>query len=156
MNSKYPADRAIKQIDEVIRLMVTRGSLTHDECEAATVGKPCGKITTIRSQISDIRYDLHWPIKRVMESHGNGTHARYSIDFQALSKTCPISAEALKELALKAISEGFVLHFCQDFVDYAKTHRAKDLRLSHAIYDMKVKGGGVQLGIDFAAGGGPA
>lgn len=137
--AEYPADRAINQLEETIRLIMVLGSITHEEIERATEGKPCGKITTIRSQVSDLRMDCGWPIKTEMESHGNGRHARYSFDFEKAAALSGVSVSGLKLGVQEANSKGFRYHHFHEFIEFTKAVRAKDERISWALMRDQMK-----------------
>lgn len=146
----YPPETHIGQMEEVLRLLIVRGSLTHKECEEMTAGGPVGEITTLRSQISDIRLDWGWGNRRLrthMESHGNGKHARYILDFTEISGDIGLAADLLKEVALNAISRGKVVDHYWRFLDLVKGHKAADLRKSYAILKAQPKAGPDQLGL---------
>lgn len=145
----YPEATQASQLQEVLRLLITRGSLTHTECEEATVGRPSGKITTIRSAVADLRLDMGWGsyLVTTMESHGNGRHARYSIDFMAIGVDMGLSADLLKEVALNAISKGKVFCSIWQFRDLIEVTRLADLRLRHALYHHQSKINPDQLGL---------
>ena len=98
-NWPYPADTHLGQLQEVLRLLIHQGTLTHLECETLTKDRPWGQITTLRSAVSDLRADHHWPIQSVQEGHAHGTHARYLINWPCLAADSGIPMKDLKRAA---------------------------------------------------------
>lgn len=102
--TEYPAVRHTNQTHEILKLLLLNGSLTHAECEDATKDLPCGKCTTLRSRIPELRLKYWWPIVSKPESHGNGSHARYFVQYAALAQMASCPVENIKKGTLEFLN----------------------------------------------------
>ena len=120
---EYPPEKAIKQAEEVLRLLIVEKGLTHNDCETLTANNPCGKVTRLAAHIWTIRHKWLWPVDDQPEGHGQGQHARYFLRWDKLEAGCGTQADDLKEAALNAISRGLVINKLDEFKVWARGFR---------------------------------
>ncbi len=124
-----PAERHLCQIQEVLRLLIERPleGLTHLECEEATRARTKGVITVLRSHVSDLGSDHHWPIFSAPEEHqGGGEHARYRIYWERLEGMSGIPAGDLRRAAVDWIAGWGKCYSVSVFLEFAKAYRPKN------------------------------
>ena len=121
IREEYPASRCTIQTSLILEYLLTRGSITHEECELFTASRG-QKCTVLRSRIPEIRMKLFWPVKAVYERNqsGKGTHARYVMDFGALGKQAGLEAEAIRAAAKFFREDKFLFYNVAPFLEYAK------------------------------------
>lgn len=123
---EYPAETHLTQLQEVLRLLIRMGTLTHLECEELTKGRPSGMITTLRSAVSDLRMDHYWPIPGNPSSHGHGEHAQYRIDWEKLAEKSGIPAADLRRAAVDWVQHWGRRYSVNEFLDFAEAYRPKN------------------------------
>lgn len=147
---EYPASKCTIHISLILEYMLTRGSITHEECEAFTAERG-HKCTVVRSRMPEIRLSLFWPVITKMEKHPGGSHARYFLDYDTLGdlREFRASKEVIQAAAKEWRELGRIFYSKASFLDWlgSKLHeeKIKDLRTRHAIFRAQVKANPSQM-----------